>query len=130
MPEEYIYKLEHQIDALAAENKQLREHECCGAERCMHVGWSRTELLAANNIILNITAENKRLREERDRYKAERDELMEMIRIIPCTCHEGFKGRNLTDPDCPRCNWIYEDLITRIQEGGGNQSRTRRGDDV
>lgn len=27
---------------------------------------------------------------ERDRYKVERDALMEMIRIIPCTCHAGY----------------------------------------
>lgn len=44
----------------------------------------------------------------------DRDELMEMIKIIPCTCHEGFKSRNLTDPVCPRCNWIDEDLVNRL----------------
>lgn len=35
----------------------------------------------------------------------ERNELMEMIRIIPCQCNDGFTSRKLTDPSCPRCNW-------------------------
>lgn len=58
-----------------------------------------------------------------EKYRKERDELMEMIRIIPCSCHEAFKCRNLTDPDCPRCNWIYDDLITHIQEADGDMPK-------
>jgi hypothetical protein len=52
-----------------------------------------------------------------EKYKAERNELLKMIRIIPCECPDGFKSRKLTDPDCPRCNWIDDDTISRIDEG-------------
>ena len=43
-------------------------------------------------------------------------ELLELIRIIPCTCKAGYKDRKLTDPDCPRCNWIDEDTVKKVNE--------------
>lgn len=76
------------------------------------VDWHNGKILFSEAIdgICELTA-------ERDRYKGERDALMEMIRIIPCTCHAGYKDRNLIDPDCPRCNHVDEDLINKIKEG-------------
>jgi hypothetical protein len=26
-------------------------------------------------------------------------------RALPCQCIDAYKGRRLTDPDCPRCNY-------------------------
>jgi hypothetical protein len=42
------------------------------------------------------------------------EKLKEMIRIIPCTCDEAYRSRGLTAPDCPRCNYVDEDLINGI----------------
>jgi len=47
--------------------------------------------------------------------RADIEDLLEMIRIIPCTCHGGFKSRGLTDPDCPRCNWIEDDIVAKVR---------------
>jgi hypothetical protein len=51
---------------------------------------------------------------EIDATKITLKDLLEMIRIIPCLCHEGFKSRGLTDPNCPRCNWIDEDTVEKV----------------
>lgn len=47
-----------------------------------------------------------------DRYIAElRVEVNEMV---PCLCDEGFKCRNLVDPQCPRCNWYDDEFILSL----------------
>lgn len=54
--------------------------------------------------------------ERKQQLKINKDinDLLEMIRIIPCQCHEGFKDRGLVDPDCPRCNWIDENMVNKV----------------
>jgi hypothetical protein len=34
---------------------------------------------------------------------------------LPCWCDEAYKGRNLTDPQCPRCNFA-DDLVLALGE--------------
>jgi len=43
------------------------------------------------------------------------NDLIKMIDDIPCICHSAYKDRKLTDPHCPRCNWIDEDTVNRVK---------------
>lgn len=38
-------------------------------------------------------------------------EMLDMIKLIPCTCDNIYKKRNLCAPDCPRCNYINEEVL-------------------
>ena len=37
-----------------------------------------------------------------------------VLRVLPCWCVEDYKERDLTQPDCPRCNFA-EDLIAELE---------------
>ncbi len=51
-----------------------------------------------------------------DELKSEQilKDTLEMINGIPCHCNDGYKSRGLTDPDCPRCGWIDEDIVQKL----------------
>ena len=48
--------------------------------------------------------------------RADVKELLEMITDIPCTCDKMFTDRGLCAPDCPRCNWIEDDIVNKVIE--------------
>jgi hypothetical protein len=67
------------------------------------------EVLKENSSILEVMDFiNKTTKTLKDKNK----QLLEMINAIPCTCDEAYKSRHLIAPDCPRCNYVDEDLIT------------------
>lgn len=43
-------------------------------------------------------------------------EILDMIAEIPCICIDIYKNSRLCDPNCPRCNWIDEDIIKRANK--------------
>jgi hypothetical protein len=52
------------------------------------------------------------LSEDVEKLEEQNKQLLDMINVIPCTCDDAYKDRGLIAPDCPRCNYIDEDLIT------------------
>ena len=49
------------------------------------------------------------------------DEMVEALKEIyldtndiPCHCDEFYKSRKLTDPSCPRCNWVDDELFDKM----------------
>ena len=42
-------------------------------------------------------------------------ELVEMVEAIPCICEECYTSRKLTQPDCPKCNYISVDVINKVK---------------
>ena len=48
--------------------------------------------------------------------RADIQELLQMIADIPCICDKIYKDRGLRAPDCPRCNWIEEDIVKKVGE--------------
>jgi len=48
--------------------------------------------------------------------RADVKELLEMIRIIPCSCREIFISRKRRDPNCPRCNWVDDDIVNKVSK--------------
>ena len=42
-------------------------------------------------------------------------ELVEMVEAIPCICEECYTSRKLTQPDCPKCNYIEVDIINKVK---------------
>ena len=47
--------------------------------------------------------------------------LFAALDAIPCTCLDAYKLRGLSAPDCPRCQWVDEDLL----EGHKGQLRQK-----
>ena len=43
-------------------------------------------------------------------------ELLQMIAEIPCTCDKIYTDRKLRAPDCPRCNWVEDDIVKKVNE--------------
>lgn len=43
-------------------------------------------------------------------------ELLQMISEIPCTCDKMYTDRGLCAPDCPRCNWIEDNIVNKVSE--------------
>ena len=66
-------------------------------------------------IVVQLTAEVRR----REELQIAVNELI--TAIGPCTCHEAFKDRKLTDPDCRYCDFVGEieiiKSIVKEQEG-------------
>jgi hypothetical protein len=56
-----------------------------------------------------------RLSEDVEKLEEQNKQLLDMIDAIPCTCDKIYKDRGLVAPDCPRCNYIDEDLIVTIE---------------
>lgn len=42
--------------------------------------------------------------------------LLDMIDEIPCNCNEMYTLRKLSSPDCPRCNYIDEDIVANAKK--------------
>lgn len=42
-------------------------------------------------------------------------DLVEMVEAIPCICEECYTSRKLTQPDCPRCNYIDMDIVNKVK---------------
>ena len=42
-------------------------------------------------------------------------ELVEMVEAIPCICEECYTSRKLTQPDCPKCNYIDMDVVNKVK---------------
>lgn len=42
-------------------------------------------------------------------------ELVEMVEAIPCICDKMYTDRKLTQPDCPRCNYIDIDIVNKVK---------------
>jgi len=74
------------------------------------VGEYRRMNLQAQLVFEDWTSE----RNQQSKINKDVNDLLEMIRIIPCQCHEGFTSRKLTDPSCPRCNWIDENTVNKV----------------
>ena len=45
--------------------------------------------------------------------RADVQELLQMIAEIPCTCDKIYTDRKLRAPDCPRCNWVEDDIVKK-----------------
>jgi len=45
--------------------------------------------------------------------RADVKELLQMIAEIPCTCDKIYTDRKLRAPDCPRCNWVEDDIVKK-----------------
>ena len=43
-------------------------------------------------------------------------ELLQMIAEIPCTCDKIYTDRKLRAPDCPRCNWVEDDIVKKASK--------------
>ena len=41
--------------------------------------------------------------------------LLRVIDAIPCTCDDAYECRDLTDPGCPRCNFVDEDTVEEVR---------------
>jgi len=48
--------------------------------------------------------------------RADVQELLQMIAEIPCTCDKIYTDRKLRAPDCPRCNWVEDDIVKKVNE--------------
>ena len=48
--------------------------------------------------------------------RADIQELLQMIAEIPCTCDKIYTDRKLRAPDCPRCNWVEDDIVKKVNE--------------
>ena len=48
--------------------------------------------------------------------QADVKELLQMIAEIPCTCDKIYTDRKLRAPDCPRCNWVEDDIVKKVNE--------------
>jgi len=44
------------------------------------------------------------------------EKLISMLDDIPCTCDNAYKERELTDPNCPRCEWVDEQIIKEAKK--------------
>jgi len=51
-----------------------------------------------------------------DEVRTDIKELLQMIAEIPCTCDKIYTDRKLRAPDCPRCNWVEDDIVKKVNE--------------
>jgi len=42
--------------------------------------------------------------------------LLDMIDEIPCNCDGMYISRQLSSPDCPRCNYIDEEIVANAKK--------------
>lgn len=56
--------------------------------------------------------------QERDQLRERVRELKEELDAIPCICEPPYYGPDKPnqDPQCPRCNWVDEDILKGVSE--------------
>jgi hypothetical protein len=57
----------------------------------------------------------KRLEQQDEKSLVLLKEIYQAYNEIPCLCHKAYKKRGLEDPACPKCNFVYDDILEKIK---------------